>query len=287
MEQQRSGDWFKKRIGRITGSRVGAILGLNPWQSREDVLRAMVREYHKAPSEFEGNVATNHGQAHEEEAILDFELETGKTVAETGFHTFSDWAGASPDGLVDDDAILEVKCPYGKRNDKPPVFKTAQEQAHYLAQMQWEMLCTDRHAAYFWQWTPHGQELQMVDRDVTWLNENIPVLRQFHAFYLSELDNPEHLEPLRKEVNTDDVRKLLDEYDQLKEAQELAKERQKEVLAELVTAASDNNALMWGRKLTKVEKTGSISYAKAIKDLCPDADLSKYKGKSSSYWKLS
>lgn len=287
MEQQRSDEWFAKRVGRITGSRVGAILGLNPWQSREDVLRAMVREYHKATSEFEGNVATAWGNSHEEEATLDFELDTCKAVVETGFHTFSDWAGASPDGLVDDDAILEVKCPYGKRNDKPPVFKTAQEQAHYLAQMQWEMLCADRHKAYFWQWTPHGQELQMVDRDVTWLNEKIPDLRQFHVFYLSELDNPEHLEPLRKEVNTDDVRKLLDEYDQLKEAQELAKERQKDVLAELVTAASDNNALMWGRKLTKVEKTGSISYAKAIKDLCPDADLSKYKGKSSSFWKLS
>lgn len=287
MEQQRSDEWFAKRVGRITGSRVGAILGLNPWQTRDDVLRAMVREYYKAPSEFEGNVATAWGNSHEEEAILDFELETGKTVAETGFHTFSDWAGASPDGLIDDDAILEVKCPYGKRNDNPPVFKTAQEQAHYLAQMQWEMLCTDRHKAYFWQWTPHGQELQMVDRDVTWLNENIPVLRQFHAFYLSELDNPEHLEPLRKEVNTDDVRKLLDEYDQLKEAQELAKERQKEVLAELVGAAQDNNALLWGRKLTKVEKEGSVSYAKAIKDLCPDADLDKYRGKSSSYWKLS
>lgn len=287
MEQQRSDEWFAKRVGRITGSRVGAILGLNPWQSREDVLRAMVREYHRAPSEFEGNIATNYGQAHEEEAILDFTLETGLDVVETGFHTYDDWAGASPDGLIGDDAILEVKCPYGKRNDKPPVFKAAQEQEHYWAQMQWEMLCTDRHKSYFWQWTPHGQELQMVDRDAVWLNENIPVLRQFHAFYLSELDNPEHLEPLRKEVNTDDVRKLLDEYDQLKEAQELAKERQKEVLAELVVAAKDNNALLWGRKLTKVEKAGSVSYAKAIKDLCPDADLDKYRGKSSSYWKLS
>lgn len=285
MEQQRSDEWFAKRVGRITGSRVGAILGLNPWQSREDVLRAMVREYHKAPSEFEGNVATNHGQAHEEEAILDFELETGKTVVETGFHTYEDWAGASPDGLVSDDAILEVKCPYGKRNGGE--FKPAQEQEHYGSQMQWEMLCTGRSKAYFWQWSPHGTKLEIIDRDDDWLNKNIPVLRQFHAFYLSELDNPEHLEPLRKEVNTDDVRKLLDEYDQLKEAQELAKERQKEVLAELVSAAKDNNALLWGRKLTKVEKTGSISYAKAIKDLCPDADLEPYRGKSSEYWKLS
>lgn len=285
MEQQRSDEWFKKRTGRITGSRVGAILGLNPWQTREDVLRAMVRECHRAPSEFEGNIATNYGQSHEEEAILDFTLETGLDVVETGFHTYEDWAGASPDGLIGDDAILEVKCPYGKRNGGE--FETAQEQEHYGSQMQWEMLCTGRAKAYFWQWSPHGHKLEIIDRDDDWLNEHIPVLRQFHAFYLSELDNTEHLEPLRKEINTDRARMLIEEYDQLKDAQDLAKERQKEVLDELIAIGGGGNALIWGRKLTKVQKEGSVSYAKAIKALCPDADLETYRGKPSSFWKLS
>lgn len=285
MEQQRSAEWFKKRTGRITGSRVGAILGLNPWQTREDVLRAMVREYHGAPSEFEGNVATNYGQSHEEEAILDFTLETGLDVVETGFHTYEDWAGASPDGLIQDDAILEVKCPYGKRNGGE--LKPASEQEHYGAQMQWEMLCTGRAKAYFFQWTPHEHNLEIIDRDNEWLNENIPVLRQFHAFYLSELDNPEHLEPLRKEINTERAKLLIDEYDQLKDAQDLAKERQKEVLDELIAIGGGGNALIWGRKLTKVQKEGSVSYAKAVKALCPDADLEPYRGKPSSFWKLS
>ena len=98
MEQQRSKEWFEKRKGRVTGSRVGAILGLNPWQTREDVMRAMVREYHGAPSEFEGNVATEHGKAHEEEATLDFTLETGLDVEETGFHTFEDWGAPALTG---------------------------------------------------------------------------------------------------------------------------------------------------------------------------------------------
>ena len=285
MHEQRSPEWFAQRKGRVTGSRVGAILGLNPWQTREDVMRAMVREYHKAPSEFEGNIATGYGNAHEDEAILDFELETGLTVEETGFHIYEDWAGASPDGLIQEDAILEVKCPYGLRNGGE--FKSAKDQQHYFAQIQWEMMCTGRSKAYFFQWSRHGHKLEVIDKDNEFLREACGVARQFYAEYLSELDNPEHLEPLRKEVNTDAVKLLLDEYDQLKDAMELAKERQKEVLGELVAAAQDNNALMWGRKLTKVEKQGAISYARAIKDLCPDADLSKYRGKKSEYWKLS
>lgn len=285
MHEQRSPEWFAQRKGRVTGSRVGAILGINPWQTREDVMRTMVREYHKAPSEFEGNIATGYGNAHEDEAILDFELDTGLTVEETGFHIYEDWAGASPDGLIQEDAILEVKCPYGLRNGGE--FKSAEDQQHYFAQIQWEMMCTGRSKAYFFQWSRHGHKLEVIDKDNEFLREACGVARQFYAEYLSELDNPEHLEPLRKEVNTDAVKLLLDEYDQLKDAMELAKERQKEVLGELVTAAQDNNAIMWGRKLTKVEKQGSISYARAIKDLCPDADLSKYRGKKSEYWKLS
>lgn len=285
MEQQRSPEWFAKRKGRVTGSRVGAILGLNPWQTREDVMRAMVREYHGAPSEFEGNVATEYGKSHEEEAILDFTLETGLDVEETGFHKYEDWAGASPDGLIGDDAILEVKCPYEKRNGGE--FKPASEQPHYGAQMQWEMMCTGRSKAYFYQWSRHGHELEIIDRDDDFLREACGVASQFYAEYLSELDNPEHLEPLRKEINTDAVKLLLDEHDQLKEAQDLAKERQREVLEELVALSGENNALLWGRKLTKVEKQGAISYAKAIKELCPDADMEPYRGRGSSYWKLS
>lgn len=285
MHEQRSPEWFAQRKGRVTGSRVGAILGFNPWQTREDVMRAMVREYHKAPSEFEGNIATGYGNAHEDEAILDFELETGLAVEETGFHIYEDWAGASPDGLIQEDAILEVKCPYGLRNGGE--FKYAKDQQHYFAQMQWEMMCTGRNKSYFFQWSRHGHKVEVIDKDDEFLREACGVARQFYAEYLSELDNPEHLEPLRKEVNTDAVKLLLDEYDQLKDAMELAKERQKEVLGGLVMAAQDNNALMWGRKLTKVEKQGAISYARAIKDLCPDADLSKYRGKKSEYWKLS
>jgi len=54
----------------------------------------------------------------------------------------------------------------------------------------------------------------------------------------------------------------------------------------MVTLAGGKNALLAGRKLTLTERKGSISYAKAIKELCPKADLEKWRGKPSSSWGL-
>ena len=41
MEQQRTEEWFKKRANRVTGSNVGAILGMSPFMKPEDVMRNM------------------------------------------------------------------------------------------------------------------------------------------------------------------------------------------------------------------------------------------------------
>ena len=144
--------------------------------------------------------------------------------------------------------------------------------------------CTE--FCHFWQWSPYGYAYEVVEYDAEWINENLPVLRQFHAEYLSELDNPEHLDPKRVELNTEETRRLVDEYDDLKEAEDRAKERRKEVQARLIELAGDRNALLWGRKLTKVESQGSISYAKVVKEHAPDVDLETYRGKPSVSWRL-
>ena len=282
--KQRSPEWFTARKGRVTGSNVGAILGVDPFRTKDDVLRAMVRSYHKAPSEFTGNVATEWGVANESTAIGDFEIETGLDVKEVGFFAYEDWAGASPDGLCSDGNGLEVKCPFGKR--KGGELKSIEEQPHYYDQMQFEMLCTGWPAIHLYQWTPHTSSHITIDADQEWRDKNMPILRQFYALYLSELKNPEHLEPLRVEINTAETRRLIDELDQLKEAIDNAIDRKKEVEAELIKMAGERNALIWGVKITKVSKEGSISYAKAIKELAPDADLEKWRGVPSEYWRI-
>jgi hypothetical protein len=61
---------------------------------------------------------------------------------------------------------------------------------------------------------------------------------------------------------------------------------EKALLAELVEMADGKNAEVHGRKLTLVKRQGSISYAKAIKELLPDANLEKWRGKETESWKL-
>lgn len=68
---------------------------------------------------------------------------TGRWVEETGFTQYGDNAGGSPDGLVDFDGILEIKCPsaeYLKRALENPAHNRA-----YYAQIQMNLLITDRY----------------------------------------------------------------------------------------------------------------------------------------------
>lgn len=288
--EQRSEAWFDARKGRITGSAVGAILGLDPNRTREDVLRDMVRAHHGLPREFQGNIATQYGVIHEVEALEDFERATGAEVIRATFcvHDNIAWLGASPDGFVGDDAVLEIKCPFGLRDKAAPVaFKTAAEQPHYYAQMQVQMYVTDRTVCHFWQWTPNDSALETVEYDSDYIASIYPQLEAFYQEYLAAIEKPdEHLEDKRAVIDTPRALQMLAEYDDLTQAIEQAEARKKELLAEIVRMAGEKNAVFGGRKLTKVEKQGSISYAQAIKFLAPDANLEPWRGKPSSYWVL-
>lgn len=286
MIEQRSPAWFQQRKGRVTGSNVAAILGDDPYRTADDVLRGMVRDYHGVDSEFPDNPAMAWGRANEATAIGEFELDACVTVTQCGFFPYEDWLGASPDGLVDDDAVLENKCPYGIRNKPSPVPFKKLDKTHYFGQVNIEMLCAGRNKAYFNQWTPNGSVYECIRLDQSWLDENLPVLRAFYNRYVSELDNPEHLEPKRKEINTPRLAQLIAEYDDLLTAIDNATERKTEIMELMQEAAGFKDALICGRKLTLVQKAGAVSYAKLVKDLLPNADLKPYTGKPSEYWKF-
>ena len=287
--KQGTDEWYAARKSRITGSNVGAILGLNPWRTADDVMRAMVRDYHGAESEFSGNVATEYGTFHEGGAKQDYEMETGNDIEEAGFYVSDEyeWLGASPDGFVNNGKLIEIKCPYGQRDKNPPKFKSINDQMHYYAQIQIQLFVLDTSSCDFYQWSQYGTMLEVVHYDDAWLDENIPKLEVFYKQFLKEIDNPDHLKPRRKQINTATASLLIDEYDDLQEVIDRANERKKEVLSELVDMAGSVDSDICGRKLTKVVRKGSISYAKAVKDHLPDLDLSQYEGKPSEFWKLS
>jgi len=248
----------------------------------------MVRAAIGEPSEFTGNVATEYGTAHESVAISDFQMTNELRVKPAYFVMHEDWLGASPDGYVSDGGLFEVKCPYGIRNDPSPIFKSPAEQPHYVAQMQVQMLVTKTAHCHFWQWSSHGTSLHRVEYDQSWIDQNLPRLRQFHAEYLDEVANnaDEHRAPKRIEIDTPEARRMIAEWDDLSEKLEQLSERKKDLLADMVKLAGEKNALLAGRKLTMTERQGAVSYAKAVKALCPKADLDPYRGKPSTFWQV-
>lgn len=284
-----------RRKGRITGSIVGGALGLSPWQKPADVIRDMVREYHGAEPEFKGNPATEHGKLHEQRAMLAFMRETGLSVEKTGFHPYGDRMGASPDGLTSDVGVLELKVPYSLRNGGD--FKPLAEQPHYAAQVQMEMLATGSTHAYFAQYiAPKGDPLapdyvpeqiniERVEADPNWIDRNLPALNAFYQRYLAELDNPEHLAPLRVQIDSAKAGALLTELDDIRARIKSEAAREKEILAELVKIADEKDALIFGRPLTKVERVGAVDYSR-VPEL-EGVDLNQYRKKGSAYWRMS
>lgn len=284
--EQRSEEWFEARKGRITASLVGAILGSSPNMDKDAAMRSMVRDWHGAEREFKGNIATEWGVANESLALMTYGMDTGNHVDAVGFITKEDWAGCSPDGLISDTGGVEIKCPFGIR--KGGQFKSLEDQPHYFDQVQFSLWVTGREFWDFYQWTPHGTAGETVRPSQEWQDEALPKLRQFYAEFLFERDNnkEEHLEPLRTVIDTPDAVRLMNSYLEVKEQISNAESFAKELLEEMVGLAGGKNARIAGRNLTLVKRAGSISYAKAIKELAPDADLEKWRGKGSESWQV-
>ena len=88
-----------------------------------------------------------------------------------------------------------------------------------------------------------------------------------------------------KRVDVDGAQ-LVAEYDDTCAEIEALEKRKKELMEKMVAMSGGCDAIIAGRKLTLVERAGSISYAAAIKELLPGVDLEKWRGKPTSYWKL-
>src|SRR5690606_13134927 len=166
------------------------------------------------------------------------------------------------------------------------VFKSIYEQPHYYAQIQVQMACTGRKWTDFYQWSPHGTRTERVEFDEAWWVENLPKLAAFYEQYITELDNPTHLTEKTKIITGKRYEKMLARYDELKRIQDEAKAEQKEILDALVEAAGGASAEICGRKLVRVERKGSVSYAKVVAEKLPDLDLTPWTGEPSVSWRL-
>jgi putative phage-type endonuclease len=177
---QHTPEWYRARDGMITASEVGSVLGTNPYTSRTQLLRTKAG----VGKPFTGNAATQWGTANEEQVRDRFCAENGEVCHETGCipHATIPFLGASPDGILESGALLEIKCPLRRE----PVRGVENVPPYYMSQMQLQMEVCDLDRCYFVEWKPShlmfGDDtfaVTLVERDFQWLERNLPCMQAF------------------------------------------------------------------------------------------------------------
>lgn len=115
--EQGTEEWHDARLGRATASRFNDIMakGKNGYELagvKNYRAELVVERLTQSRVEMFKSSAMEWGTDTEPLARLRYELKTGNEVDECGFFLLEHLeAGASPDGLVNHDGLLEIKCP--------------------------------------------------------------------------------------------------------------------------------------------------------------------------------
>ena len=146
--EQRTDEWFSARLGCVTASRTADVMAKTKSgysASRANYMAQLITErLTETPAEGFTSAAMQWGTDTEPQARMAYELMTGETVEETGFvlHPTIKFFGASPDGLVGSDGLIEIKCPNTATHID--TLLKGKVPAKYITQMHVQMICTGR-----------------------------------------------------------------------------------------------------------------------------------------------
>lgn len=196
MIEQRSPEWFAQRLGKVTASRINDVLATLKNGNEAATRRAyrfqlaLERLTGKQEQGF-SSAAMQWGTDCEPLAVAAYEAQTGciVTAAEFEQHPAIPMAGASPDGLLGANGLLEIKCPNSATHFEWML--AGQVPAEHQNQMLWQMACTGRAWCDFVSYDPRMPE--------------------YAALLIKRLERDD----ARIEVITKGVSALLDEVQQL------------------------------------------------------------------------
>jgi putative phage-type endonuclease len=193
MIEQRSDLWFQARIGKVTASRVADVLAKTKTgysATRDNYMAQLVCERLTGQKgESFTNAAMQWGTETEPLARISYEVSRNVLVDEVGFvpHPTIEMAGASPDGLVGDDGLLEIKCPNTATHIETLLSQTVP--GKYNTQMQFQMACTGRSWCDFVSFDNRlPAELQLFVKRVPRDNMYIRLMEEEIIKFLNELD---------------------------------------------------------------------------------------------------
>lgn len=194
MIEQGSPEWFAQRLGKVTASRVADVIARTKTgysTSRENYMAQLVCERLTGTvAEAFSNSAMQWGTETEPLARAAYEAHADVLVDEVPMitHPTIEAAGASPDGLVGDSGLIEIKCPNTATHIDTLLTQTVPSK--YNTQMQWQMACTGRQWCDFVSFDPRlPKELQLFVKRVDRNNNLIADLEMEVILFLTELEN--------------------------------------------------------------------------------------------------
>jgi len=163
---QRSPEWFQARLGIPSASSFDKVItpGGKASTQAEGYLNKLVAEVLTGRTDGqEPNDAMQRGTLMEPEARAYYEL-IGGPVVESGFCIHDDGFGCSPDGLVGEDGLLEIKCPLSHTHVS--YLKDGKIPGIYVPQVQGQLLVMGRQWCDFLSYHPDMKPLLVrVERD--------------------------------------------------------------------------------------------------------------------------
>jgi putative phage-type endonuclease len=159
---QGTAEWFAARVGKVTASRVADVIARTKsgWGAgRANYAAQLVAERLTGePAETFSNAAMQWGTCTEPEARRAYCFRQDVDVLEVGFvdHPSIAMTGASPDGLIGEDGLVEIKCPQTATHIATLLGRSVPSK--YITQIQWQLACTGRQWCDFASYDPRLPE---------------------------------------------------------------------------------------------------------------------------------
>jgi len=188
--EQRSSDWFAIRLGRVTASRITDVTARTKtgWGAGRANYKAQLIAERLTGQQQDSftNAAMQWGIDTEAAARTAYCFLHDAKVVEEGFviHPAIEMSGASPDGLVGSNGLVEIKCPNTATHID--TLKAQTIPSKYVPQMLWQMACCEREWCDFASFDPRlPEEMQLfvkrLHRDDAAVAELEAAVREFLA----------------------------------------------------------------------------------------------------------
>lgn len=193
MIEQGSPEWLALRCGKATASRIADLMARTKsgWGAgRANYLAQLVAErLTNTVADGFTNAAMQWGTTMEPDARAAYEFYSGVTVALADFVPHSEivMSGASPDGYVGADGLVEIKCPNTATHIE--TLRGRDIPGKYQLQIQWQLACTGRQWCDFVSFDPRmPEEMRLFVRRAVRDDAKIAEIRAAVTDFLAEVD---------------------------------------------------------------------------------------------------